>query len=324
MLALGLVRLKAPAGIAKINRGFSTSIARTAAGKEKNDAAIRKMRSLGSIVERYDRDFVLKLLPENSQPFVTLGWWKERFGEKYWRNMFRKLVLRIKAANAHAQILRMDSSFDREEFPKVAFQKFRELNAGLVSGNRQMLQNSTTDQYFNLLDYKGSAERVLMSQNATSPERVGRIVRLLQTPQVVQTRTCRVSKTDPNLRFAQLSVLYVTEQVLVDSDDPLFEGNKGKVLRRDMTEIKPPGEWKREISPKGMMYYWHTGNRRAQWKKPPGFGISRAHFNPANGTMGNGRVLNYDPETKRVQVANVVVFERPLYNLSVPWKICEF
>mmetsp|Transcript_14577 Transcript_14577/g.18012 ORF Transcript_14577/g.18012 Transcript_14577/m.18012 type:complete len:343 (-) Transcript_14577:929-1957(-) len=315
----------------RTNAAFSTSIARTSGGQEKTDISIRKMKSLGSIIERFDRSFILGLLPQKLEPIVSTDWWRERVSEKYWRNRFRTFVMKVKAANARAQILRVDTTFDYTELPKEVFQQFRELNAGLISGSRSMIEGSTTEHFFNVLNYKGTfnskGEKILLSKQAQVPERVGRITRLLQNPEIVQTRTCRVSKTDTSLRFAQVSVLYVTEQVLVDMNDPLIttvNTGKSKISRREMPNIDRPAEWKKEISDKGKIYYWHTGTRKSQWKKPLSYGISAVHYNPAMGTLGSGRIIEKDPETNRFKVENIVVFERPLYNLNVPWRICSF
>ena len=77
-------------------RRFSTKIVRSSDGKEIRDNKIHKMRSLGSVVEKFDRDFILGIKAPNGTPLVSVEWWKEFMNERFWRSLLRRIALRVR------------------------------------------------------------------------------------------------------------------------------------------------------------------------------------------------------------------------------------
>ena len=76
----------------------------------------------------------------------------------------------------------------------------------------------------------------------------------------------------------------------------------------------------------GNEYFWHTETKERVWKQPRFFELSKVKYDLADGTLGaSGRVIAGDGSPgSPVRVENRLVFERPLFNLGTPWRLCSF
>lgn len=294
-------------------RALST-IARKPNGQELVEGEIKRLRSLGLVFERFQETGKVVSELDTGLPLSP----------RWLRLKRRQLVYGTRNLNASLQISRFDPQFTTQHFLDDSYDIFRKLNAGLIFGRQEFLADSAVDHLQKLIRDSGvPAVFNTASQHPTlDTAYAARIEELLEPPKLVQKRTLRVS-SQQNFRFAQLTVRFITKQV------PMFEEDVAKYVRAKRSALlKPrpvvhrPDEWKICFAEDGKEYFWHTGTGKVQWKRPMNYGVSRVHFNPFAGTLGSGRIVERDEDSAVVE--NFVVFERPLFNLNVQWRICDF
>ena len=306
-------RKPTPKTMATLRRGLRSlsTVARKPNGQELAEGELKRLRSLGLVFERFQETGNLVRQVDQGLPFSP----------RWLRLKRRQLVYRTRDVNGSLQISRYDTQFATQPFLEQSFEVFRKFNAGLIYGKQEFMNEAAVEHLQKLIRESG-VPAVFNLRSSVDAVFAARIEELVEPAEVVQKRTLRVS-TQQNFRFAQLTVRFLTRQV------PMFEEDVVKYVRaKKSAMMKPrpvvarPDEWKLCFAEDGKEYFWHTGTGKVQWKRPMTYGVSRVHFNPFVGTLGSGRVV--ERSEKDAIVENFVVFERPLFNLKVPWRVCDF
>jgi len=283
------------------------------------------------------------------QPQVLQSSWPLAFFSKGWRDQRKwRLIDRLKTTRTTYDLRRADPKFDESAFFRSAVSTAQEFNARLALNQMETIGEICTETLAKCIQDHPPPRAELFSK----PE-LSRQISLLEKPKILQMRPVQVSEKFTDISFVQATVRLVTENLPLTEEAFHNQGGAtekksfervapkyGRKTRNDVLRMKNEEMNRKKVGNKLMMpqrwgvafdekkgeyFYNLTEDGVVRWKRPQNYFFFAVHPMPSRGVLGStGLILDYYEDKGTFKMQTDFVFEKPLFNLDIPWRIHYF
>jgi len=278
----------------------------SSASRQPSIASLRKMQNCDFLMDRFQ-----PLVTSPRMPLLSRGWFAQQR---------MKLGGYVKSGLAVGYIKRFDTAFSPSGFIAPSERMFIEFMAGLGAGN--VPEEVCTP---------GLAAQIKKScmpvRDMFDTPLLG-VVAAIEKSEMMQARRVQINTDSKDMAFAQVTFRFLASGKVVTEEGFKKSGLKnpslGNWLNAKTAQTPKNAHWNLAFCSQGE-YYFNSVTQLTTWQRPMNFLISKALFVPANGTLGEfGRVLSPPDEAGYFTAEYIVTFEKPMFNVSVPWRIAHF
>mmetsp|Transcript_13905 Transcript_13905/g.25737 ORF Transcript_13905/g.25737 Transcript_13905/m.25737 type:complete len:321 (+) Transcript_13905:195-1157(+) len=293
-------------------RTMATASASSLGNREPSVDEISKMRSCQVVYDRYQR--VVHEKQDHLTP-LRAGWWAQKRAQMSssattWRSL--------------AQMRKADSTFTPQDFAEEAEGIFQEFHNTLALAYTENLYDVATET----LSDQIRTNPIPYASLVGTPQ-LTQIMSFIQPPDMCQARLLTFNSIATDMCFVQITLRFVSEARIMSMEDFGQLDRKRSRLVASKTSHKsrvsePKGKFAIAFDNTRGRYYWHTTARSSSWKRPVTYYLDPVEFEADKGTLGvEGKTLKVLPDNI-VHQEHIVVFERPAFRLSTPWRVASF